>query len=140
MPTKILLSIKPEFAAKIFAEEIEKIFAQKFFDEKKDYEFRRVIFAQKGVKTVVVYASHPACKVIGEFEIEDILHKKIGQLWQETRHAAGIAKAYFDEYFAGKTLGYAIKIKSRKLYRPEKCLTKDFGIQYPPQSFVYIND
>ena len=127
MPKKILLSIKPEFANKIF-------------DEEKHYEFRRVIFARDGVKTVVVYASSPVCKVIGEFEIEDILRdKKIGQLWRETRHAAGIAKAYFDEYFAGKSHGCAIKIKSRKLYRTGKCLTKDFDIQYPPQSFVYID-
>ncbi len=125
MPTKILLSIKPRFAEKIFNAE-------------KNYEFRRVRFSHKQVKTVVVYASSPVQKVIGEFEIEDVLEKNIRQLWRETKHASGIAKSSFDEYFAGKNVGYAIKIKSPRRYKKEKNLTKEYGIQYPPQSFVYI--
>lgn len=125
MPKKILLSIKPDFAEKIFSTE-------------KKYEFRRVLFAQKNVTTVVVYASSPIQKVIGQFEIEEVLEKNIKQLWQETEHAAGIVKSYFDEYFMGKDVGYAIKIKFPKLYTKEKCLMKDYAIQYPPQSFVYI--
>jgi len=126
MPTKVLLSIKPDFAEKIFADE-------------KDYEFRRVIFAQKNVTTVVVYASSPVQKVIGHFEIEEILQENIAQLWRETRHAAGVAKSCFERYFAGKKTGYALKIKSRKRYKTEKCLRKDFHIQYPPQSFRYLD-
>lgn len=41
---KVLLSIKPEFAEKIFSGE-------------KKFEFRRSIFKDKTVKTVLVYAS-----------------------------------------------------------------------------------
>ena len=59
---KIILSIKPEFAAKIF-------------EGTKKYEFRRAIFKNKNVKKVVVYASSPVQKIIGEFEIEDIIKK-----------------------------------------------------------------
>lgn len=57
---KVLLSIKPEFAFKIF-------------EGKKKFEFRKVIFKNPNVKTVVVYASSPVQRVIGEFEIDDIL-------------------------------------------------------------------
>lgn len=49
---KVLMSIKPEFADKIF-------------DGSKRYEFRRMIFKQPAVKKVVVYASAPVQMVIG---------------------------------------------------------------------------
>lgn len=126
MPTKVLLSIKPDFVEKIFADE-------------KHYEFRRVIFSQEGVKTAVVYASSPVQKVVGQFEIESVLKKSVQQLWRETRRDAGIAKSYFEQYFAGKETGYALKIKSRERYKTEKCLAKDFGIKSPPQSFCYLD-
>ena len=67
---KVLLSIKPEFAEKIF-------------NGTKKYEYRRVIFKNK-VETIVVYASDPVQRVIGEFEIGEILHKDIEQLWEYT--------------------------------------------------------
>ena len=64
---KIILSIKPEFAAKIF-------------EGTKKYEFRRAIFKNKNVKKVVVYASSPVQKIIGEFEIEDIIKNDLESL------------------------------------------------------------
>ena len=58
---KVLLSIKPEFAEKIF-------------NGTKKYEFRKSIFKNKDVDTVVVYASSPWQYVIGEFHIDKILN------------------------------------------------------------------
>ena len=57
---KVLLSIKPEFVEKIFA-------------GTKKYEFRKSLFKKSGVKYVVIYASAPIKRVVGEFEIDDIL-------------------------------------------------------------------
>lgn len=54
---EFLLSIKPEFANKIF-------------DGTKKFEFRKSIFKNKDVTTVVVYVSSTIEKIIGEFEIE----------------------------------------------------------------------
>ena len=56
---KVLLSIKPEFVEKIFA-------------GTKKYEFRKSLFKKSGVKYVVIYASAPIKRVVGEFEIDDI--------------------------------------------------------------------
>lgn len=98
---RILLSIKPEYAEKIFA-------------GTKKYEFRRVIFKNPDVKTVVVYASSPVQKVIGEFEIDSILKSEIEDLWSLTAHESGINKDSFFEYFKEKNFGYAIKIKDVK--------------------------
>jgi predicted transcriptional regulator len=56
---KVLLSVKPEFANKIFS-------------GVKKYEYRRAIF-KNNVNRVIVYASSPVQKLIGEFEIESII-------------------------------------------------------------------
>lgn len=122
---KVLLSIKPEFAEKIF-------------EGTKKYEFRRSLFKNRDVKTVVVYASSPVKQVIGEFEIDNILMDDINQLWQKTKEYSGITKDFFFEYFNNKEKGYAIKIKHTKRYKKALSLKDDFKAS-PPQSFIYIH-
>lgn len=121
---KIVLSIKPEFANKIF-------------DGSKKFEFRRSIFKNKSVKSVVVYASAPISMVIGEFDIDTVLQKDLETLWDETKDYSGIDKSFYDKYFLGKNSGYAIKVKKVQRYKEPLCLKEKFGL-HPPQSFVYL--
>lgn len=121
---KVLLSIKPEFANKIF-------------NGSKKFEFRRVIFKSPDVKTIIVYASSPVQKVIGEFEIEEILNEDLNSLWEKTKDFAGIPEQFFFEYFGEKHKGFAIRIKKTKKYKTPLCLQKEFNIS-PPQSFAYV--
>lgn len=121
---QVLLSIKPEFALKIF-------------DGSKRYEYRRTIFKNREVMKVIVYASDPIKQIIGEFEIEDILHEEPESLWTKTRHHAGISKKRFFDYFANKSKGYAIKIKAAWVYDNPLSLSS-FMISSPPQSYMYL--
>lgn len=121
---RVLLSIKPEFALKIF-------------DGSKRYEYRRTIFKRGEVTSVVVYASDPIKEVIGEFEIEDILHEEPEVLWEKTREYAGITKEKFLEYFTNKTKGYAIKVKEARTYVAPLPLNS-FKVFWSPQSFMYL--
>lgn len=121
---KVLLSIKPEFAHKIF-------------EGSKKFEFRKTLFKNNDVKTVVVYASSPVQKVIGEFEIEQILKRDLDSLWTATKEYAGIDKAYFDKYFLNKRHGFAIQVGKVRMYKKFKCLRTDFNLT-PPQSFLYL--
>src|SRR5690349_9964561 len=100
---KVVLSIKPEFANKIF-------------EGTKRVEFRKVIFKNEKIKTVIVYASSPVRKVIGEFEIDAIINHDIKTLWQLTQNDSGITEEYFYKYFSNKNEGFAIKIKKTKKY------------------------
>ncbi len=125
MQTSVLLSIKPEFVEKIFS-------------GLKRYEFRRVIFKSKNVSKVVVYASHPVQRVVGEFEVGGILALNQKQLWQRTKQYSGIAKAYFDDYFADKETAYAIKIKRARRYAQPMMLEYLCPSARPPQSFMYL--
>ena len=121
---KIILSIKPQFAEKIF-------------NGSKRFEFRRSIFKNPEVNKVVVYASAPISKIIGEFEIEDVLKSEISSLWKKTKQFSGISEEYYLDYFKGKEDGYALKIDKPKKYKKEKCILETYGIR-PPQSFAYI--
>jgi len=121
----ILLSIKPEYVAKIF-------------DHTKMYEFRKRI-PQRPVDKVVVYSSNPEQRIVGEFEVLETIKMKPSPLWNTTKKAAGIARVKYREYFHGCETAYAFKIGKTVLYKTPKEL-KDFGISKPPQSFAYLKD
>lgn len=121
---RVLLSIKPQFALRIF-------------DGSKRYEYRRTIFKRGEVKTVVVYASEPIKQVIGEFEIGEILHEEPEALWAKTGDHAGITKKRFFEYFTNKCKGYAIKVRTTRMYDAPLPLNS-FMVSSPPQSFMYL--
>ena len=121
---KVVLSIKPEFANKIF-------------DGSKEFEFRRAIFKNKNVKSINVNSSSPVQKVIGEFDIAEIFNDNLDELWQLTKDQSGITKDFFYKYFSNKEKGFAIKIKNKRKYKTPKCLRKDYNLN-PPQSFAYV--
>ena len=102
---KVLLSIKPEFAERIF-------------EGSKKYEFRKALFKNSDIKTIVVYASSPMQRVIGEFEIETIISDSPEKLWNKTKRFAGIDEGFFYKYFADREMGFAIKIKKPELLTP----------------------
>ena len=122
---KVLLSIKPEYADKIFMGE-------------KKYEFRRAIFKNQKVTHIVVYASSPVRKVIGEFEVLDIIHDDVRALWEKTQSLAGISKRKFFDYFSDRDEGYAIKIGEIHKYQHSLSPEEEYGLA-PPQSFVYLS-
>lgn len=121
---KVILSIKPEFAEKIF-------------NGSKKFEFRRRLYKNKQIRTIVVYASSPISKVIGEFEIGDVIHDELNSLWQATSEHSGISRDYYFDYFKGTDKGYAIAVKKAELYEEPVCIKETFGIK-PPQSFAYL--
>lgn len=123
---KVVLSIKPEFAFKIF-------------DGTKKFEFRKSIFKNEKIKTIIVYASSPVQQVIGEFEIEEVLNHDLSTLWDLTQEFSGISEEFYYEYFTNKERGFAIKIKKTRRYQTPKCLRADFNLS-PPQSFAYWTD
>ena len=121
---KVLLSIKPEFVEKIFA-------------GTKKYEFRKSLFRRSDVKYIVIYASAPVKRVVGEFEIDDILSDDVDIVWDRTKKYSGITKAFYKSYFQNKKTANAIQIGNIKKYEKTKLLS-DYNIKQAPQSFCYI--
>ncbi|CRF34526.1 MULTISPECIES: ASCH domain-containing protein [Brachyspira] len=121
---KVLLSIKPEYVEKIF-------------NGSKKYEIRKSIFKRKNIKKIIIYSSSPISKVVGEFEIEDIISDDLDNVWNIIKYESGVSVDFFYKYLENKEIAYAIKIGKIKKYRKPKKL-EDFNIFYAPQSFVYL--
>ena len=123
---KALLSIKPEFVEEII-------------EGRKKFEYRKKLFKRSDISSIVVYATKPYGKVVGEFEIETILEENIDKLWSDTKHLSGISEEFFYEYFKDRDSGFAIQIKKFKEYKKHLELSEfDSTIKPAPQSFCYI--
>jgi|ERR1043165_4845656 predicted transcriptional regulator len=125
MQTCVLLSIKPEFAEAILCGE-------------KKFEFRKVMFQRPGIERVIIYASDPTQKVVGEFEIEEVIHGSPGRVWEMAGSEGGVSKTFFSSYYGQRKVAYALKIRSTKKYRTPLELSRFHGNIRPPQSFVYL--
>lgn len=119
----VILSIKPEFAAKILSGD-------------KKFEFRKTAIKQEFNK-MYLYVSSPICKIVGEVYIDEIILDNIDDLWAKTYKFAGIRRSFFDSYFANKKKGYAYSISRFIKYREPidpKVIEAKF---HAPQSFCY---
>ena len=121
---KVLLSIKPEFVRLIFS-------------GVKKFEYRRAIFKAPGVKSIVIYASAPVKRIVGEFEIVDILSDDVDVVWNKTHKSSGVSKTFYQSYFHNRNIANAIQIGRVEIYQNFKCLS-DYNIKHAPQSFCYI--
>ena len=122
---KVLLSIKPEYAEKILSGE-------------KKFEFCRVLPKNKAVKKVVIYATLPVGKVVGEFEIAEFISEPPIYLWARTAASSGISAPVFHAYFTGRAVAHAIKVGKVTKYNQYKDLVDILPSGIPPQSFCYI--
>ncbi|ULJ64027.1 ASCH domain-containing protein [Wielerella bovis] len=122
---RILLSIKPEFVEKIISGE-------------KKFEFRRKLPKKTGIHTVIVYATLPVGKVVGEFSVQQILSMPPDELWHQTATQAGINKGFFDDYFNETETAHAFQIGIFKQYKQPKLLSDFIPSGCAPQSFCYV--
>lgn len=123
---KALLSIKPEFVAEII-------------EGRKRFEYRKKVFKRSDISSIVVYATKPYGKVVGEFEIAEIIEENLDVLWNETRKFSGISEEFFYDYFKDRESGFAIKIKEFIEYEEHLELSEfDSNIKVAPQSFCYL--
>lgn len=123
---KVLFSIKPEYANSIL-------------DGTKRYEFRRRIHRNTRVHTVVIYATKPIGKVVGEFSIKHVHTESPDQLWERTKGYSGISKGLFFKYFEGRDVGHAIEVNQVRRYTNPMLIENFLPSGIPPQSYAYIN-
>ena len=121
----ILLPIKPEYVDRII-------------DQSKLYEYRKKRCKQK-VDKIVIYCTAPVKKIVAEVLVEDLISSSPSQLWNITKQHAGISKSKYMEYFANNDTAFAYKLG--KVTKYEKAMTlEEIGINYYPQSYVYLNN
>lgn len=123
----LLLSIRPHFVDLIFA-------------GTKTVELRRVKPRVKAGDLVVVYASGETKGMVGAFEVAGVTAAAPSSIWRKFNGGSGLTKRGFDIYFAGASVGYAIRIGKRwKIQEPVPLNTlrkRSAGFR-PPQSYHY---
>lgn len=123
---KILLPIKPLYANRILSGE-------------KKVEYRKQVLSRKDVSYVLIYTSHPICRVVGEFKIAGILSDTPDKLWEKTADVGGINQTDYFAYFAGRSIAYAYQIEEVKVFETPRTLS-EYGLKRAPQNFVYVED
>jgi predicted transcriptional regulator len=124
---KVLISVKPAVAQAMIA-------------GKKRFEYRKSLFKRPNVTAIVIYATQPWGKVVGEFTIRQIIQGKPTTLWQQTGVGSGTTVAAFQAYFAGCQKGYAIEVDQLTVYETPLTLTQlDRRLQTAPRSYRYLD-
>jgi predicted transcriptional regulator len=131
MKNVLLLSIKPQYATKIF-------------DGSKTVELRRI--KPKHLEDgdlILVYESAPVKALVGAFEVEKVIEDSIDKLWKKVENKSAISKSEYDAYFKGTSTGVGIFISQVwKLHQSISLenLKQEPYLFTPPQSFRYATD
>lgn len=122
---EMLLSINPEHVKNIF-------------DGVKKYEYRKVA-CKRTIDKILIYATTPIKKVVGEAQVLGVLEMDKEDLWRETQSESGISSHFYFEYYSNKTKAVAYHLGEIIKYNEPKDL-KEYGLGAAPQSFVYIEN
>lgn len=121
----VLLSIKPEFVNKILSHE-------------KLYEFRKSIFKQE-VERSYIYSTYPVKKIVGYFEVTEIISRPPEELWELFSDVSGICEDEFFKYYLDVDEGFAIKIDNLIVF--DRFIDmNEFDDFRAPQSFCYVEN
>ena len=121
----LLISIKPEFVKKILAYE-------------KLYEFRKSIF-KEDVDKIFIYSTYPVKKIVGYFEVNEIICESPQELWNSFSEVSGISKKDFFKYYANSNEGFAIKIDNLHIFEEYIDMSQNDDFR-APQSFCYVEN
>ena len=124
---KTLMSIKPHFIDKIRRGE-------------KKFEFRRVLPRHQEISHIIVYASKPVGKVVGEITVAGYLTLTVDEMWEGTKGESGLTREEFFSYFHGKKNAHAIAIESYRDYEQPIPLDVLLPGKVPPQSYCYLSN
>jgi len=116
---------------------IKPVYADKIIDGSKKFEFRRASI--KGDLThLIIYASSPVKRIIGVAVVDGVDVSYPLETWGKTKHAAGISRKDFLEYFQGKEKAVTIILKDVLTLDRSVCpkeIENNFKV---PQSFKYV--
>jgi predicted transcriptional regulator len=107
-------------------------FAEAILDGRKLVELRRRRPPFVPGTLVLIYASSPLRRVVGWFEVGEVVAAAPGALWQQVGGGSSVSRKEFDTYFAGCEQAFAVSIAASGRLRPAKLPIR------PPQSWQYL--
>lgn len=129
--TNILLSIKPEYAGRIYARQ-------------KRYEYRKALPKRLeilGENRILLYETAPVKLVTGWFRIASISSGTPKAIWDGTNEFAGISGYKYFLYYKDSQAAFAFKVDEENIHRFDTPIPiESLGLKRPPQSYAYIPD
>jgi predicted transcriptional regulator len=87
---------------------------------------------------LIIYVTAPAKRLLGIFDVIEVLQMRPADMWPIVADNAGISKDEFDLYFSRSTMGYGIYLEPSKINLPRlglseiRCIWNNF---HPPQIY-----
>jgi predicted transcriptional regulator len=88
---------------------------------------------------VVLYVTKPVAKIVGEFDLLELVTGTPEAVWNTTKASAGISKSFFLEYYAGRDSAVALSIGEVRRYGTPIEPSEMIEGFVPPQSFMYLD-
>jgi len=129
MKKVLLISVKPEFASKIFNGE-------------KRIELRKIKPNIKKGDIVVIYESSPTMALKGSFIVNEVVSGCPDTLWNTYSAIAGISRQKYELYYQNHEKAYGIvfnEISEYKVPLSLELLRKLWDGFAPPQSYRYLS-
>ena len=120
-----LISIKPKFANQI-------LFGVKRF------EYRKRTLSPETTH-IILYMTAPVKKIVGIATIHRIHSGTPANIWEQTKHASGLVKDFYNSYFKDSKTAYAIELETVMPFNTwidPKMVEPNFKA---PQSFKYVS-
>lgn len=100
-------------------------------------EFRKRKLADD-IRTVLIYATAPVQRVIGEFSIKETVIDEPASIWATFGDVGIIDESSFGDYYASSTQAVALVVDQVTRYGRPQTLS-ELETKSIPQSFYYVN-
>ena len=112
-------------------------YADAILDGEKHVEFRKRTLASD-ITTVVIYATSPVQKVVGEFTIRETVVDAPDSIWERYGDVGEIDRDSYGAYYANAPTAVAIVVAQAKRYEVPQDLSELHSSPAIPQSFSYL--
>lgn len=129
MSKVIVISVKPEFAHRIF-------------EGSKKIELRKSSPKVDSGDIVIIYSTFPEKAVIGICKIKEVIKSTPDEIWIKHSNDLGIDKDRFFQYYSGRDKAVGIMIDCVRKFKNKmslKEIKEHIPTFSPPQTFKYYN-
>lgn len=127
----------PRPAGRVALMAIHPQYAEAILDGRKRVEFRKRPLAAD-VSTVVIYATTPVKRIVGEFTVGRTVLARPSRLWEIAGEDGAIDPEAYTSYFAGSDNAAGLVVAAARRYPRSVALAELEPTPAVPQSFTYL--
>lgn len=103
-----------------------------YLDGSKIWELRKVSHSPMGVDGLVIYATAPVSRIVGEVSLVRCQTGYVDDIWCIVKDGCGITRAQYDRYYQGLDLAMVYRLGDVYEYTPP------IATSFAPQGYRYL--